>query len=360
LSDASCGSRTPSATWPARASSSGPSSLRRSTPYAIVSTSSRARARRRRASSPAEASHCQCRSSASSRSLIPSEVVATVCTTGGFQAADDSATMCFRSRTVAAVSGRSALFTTRTSAISSTPAFAAWIESPIPGTTTTTVESAAEAISTSACPTPTVSTRMTEKPAASRTRIAIGAVADRPPSWPLLAIDRMNTPESIACPCIRTRSPSSAPPENGDDGSTASTATCSPRARRAATSAFVVVDLPAPGAPVSPITRGAPGGRPAPLTSACSALARRLAAAASSLRIRRPRPSPFSIHEIARASALASLASTRSAREPMSVAGSPSPFSAVPSGAAPSPDRRLRTGPPRQGRHRGGEARRRG
>ena len=38
---------------------------------------------------------------------------------------------------------------------------AAWMESPMPGTTSTTVVSAAEAISTSAWPTPTVSTRMT-------------------------------------------------------------------------------------------------------------------------------------------------------------------------------------------------------
>ena len=59
------------------------------------------------------------------------------------------------------MSGRSALFTTSTSATSSTPAFAAWMESPMPGTTSTTVLSAAEAISTSAWPTPTVSTRMT-------------------------------------------------------------------------------------------------------------------------------------------------------------------------------------------------------
>ena len=35
----------------------------------------------------------------------------------------------------------------------------------------------------------------------------------------------MNTPGSVACSCIRTRSPSSAPPVNGDVGSTASTAT---------------------------------------------------------------------------------------------------------------------------------------
>jgi hypothetical protein len=88
-------------------------------------------------------------------------VVATVGTIGGFHSLWARATIARRSRRVALVSGRSALFTTSTSATSSTPAFAAWTESPMPGTTSTTVVSAAEAISTSAWPTPTVSTRMT-------------------------------------------------------------------------------------------------------------------------------------------------------------------------------------------------------
>ena len=51
---------------------------------------------------------------------------------------------------------------------------------------------------------------------------------------------------------MRTRSPRMAPPENGDDGSIASTATRSPSARTTSTSALVSVDLPAPGAPVTP------------------------------------------------------------------------------------------------------------
>ena len=59
----------------------------------------------------------------------------------------------------------------------------------------------------------------------------------------------MNTPSSVACCCMRMRSPSSAPPENGDEGSTASTPTRWPRARIAAMSAEVVVDLPTPGDP---------------------------------------------------------------------------------------------------------------
>src|SRR5262249_38299691 len=57
---------------------------------------------------------------------------------------------------------------------------------------------------------------------------------------------------------IRIRSPSSAPPENGEDGSTASTPTRLPCERSARTSAEVVVDLPTPGAPVSPTTWALP------------------------------------------------------------------------------------------------------
>ena len=57
---------------------------------------------------------------------------------------------------------------------------------------------------------------------------------------------------------MRTRSPSSAPPENGDDGSTARTPTRLQAFRNARTSAVVVVDLPTPGAPVSPSTCACP------------------------------------------------------------------------------------------------------
>ena len=51
-----------------------------------------------------------------------------------------------------------------------------------------------------------------------------GVASDRPPRWPRVAIERMNTPSSMAWSCMRTRSPRMAPPENGDDGSMASTA----------------------------------------------------------------------------------------------------------------------------------------
>ena len=64
-------------------------------------------------------------------------------------------------------------------------------------------------------------------PTASSTRTASGVASARPPRWPRVAIERMNTPGSVAWSCIRTRSPRIAPPVNGDDGSMASTATSS-------------------------------------------------------------------------------------------------------------------------------------
>jgi hypothetical protein len=54
------------------------------------------------------------------------------------------------------------------------------------------------------------------------------------------------------------RSPRSAPPRNGDDGSIDSTATWRSAARRWRTSAPISVDLPAPGGPVKPTTAAFP------------------------------------------------------------------------------------------------------
>ena len=64
------------------------------------------------------------------------------------------ASMVRRSRTTSWAPGRSHLFTTKMSAISRMPALAAWIESPMPGATITSVVSASDAISTSAWPDP--------------------------------------------------------------------------------------------------------------------------------------------------------------------------------------------------------------
>jgi hypothetical protein len=87
--------------------------------------------------------------------------VATASRTGGFQASSgssDNATICARSRAMRPAPGRSALFTTNTSATSSSPAFIACTESPPSGVHTTTTVSATSITASSDWPTPTVST----------------------------------------------------------------------------------------------------------------------------------------------------------------------------------------------------------
>ena len=119
--------------------------------------------------------------------------------------------------------------------------------------------SASRMTAISFCPTPTVSTSTSSNPMAENRSAAAGAAADSPPSSPRLDIERMNTPGSVLCSAIRTRSPSSAPPLNGLDGSTASTATRRPAARYRVTIAVVRVDLPTPGGPVMPVIVAARG-----------------------------------------------------------------------------------------------------
>ena len=123
---------------------------------------------------------------------------------------------------------RSALLMTNRSAISRIPALIAWMSSPSPGTVTTTTVSTVRTTSTSSWPTPTVSTSTQSNPAASSRSTASRVARARPPSAPRVAIERMNTPGSVAIPCMRMRSPSRAPPENGLDGSTQRMPTVSP------------------------------------------------------------------------------------------------------------------------------------
>ena len=127
---------------------------------------------------------------------------------------------------------RSALVTTSTSGISMIPDFRNCSASPEPGWTTTATVSAASATSVSDWPTPTVSMTTTSKACASACAAARVAGA-RPPSRSPAAIERMKTERSRGSVSIRARSPSSAPPERLEDGSTASTATERPRSRHA-------------------------------------------------------------------------------------------------------------------------------
>ena len=156
---------------------------------------------------------------------------------------------------VAAASARSLLLTAMTSATSSNPALMDCTSSPIPGASTSKIVSATSATATSLWPAPTVSIKITAKPAAAINAVASAVAAAIPPKRPRFAMLRMNTPLSPAKSYIRMRSPSNDPPVSGDEGSTAIMATVIPRARNACARAVVNVDLPAPGAPVMPTTR---------------------------------------------------------------------------------------------------------
>ena len=68
-----------------------------------------------------------------------------------------------------------------------------------------------------------------------------------------MPIERMKTPGSRKWSASRMRSPSSAPCENGLDGSTETTPTVRPSARTWRSSAPIRLDLPTPGGPVTPI-----------------------------------------------------------------------------------------------------------
>ena len=99
---------------------------------------------------------------------------------------------------------------------------------------------------------------------------------------------RMNTPGSAAWAFIRTRSPRTAPPENGLVGSTAITPTFMPPRRISAMRRSTSVLLPVPGAPVTPMqeraTRyagrsGQPSGGPRRPSSSTSEIALAIARA---------------------------------------------------------------------------------
>src|SRR5206468_275395 len=162
--------------------------------------------------------------------------------------------ICASSDCIRSAPSRSALLTTKMSAISRSPAFITCTASPASGTRTTTTVSASRMTSSSVCPTPTVSTSTLSTPNASRRRIMSRVARARPPWLPRVERLRMKTPGSRKCACMRMRSPSTAPPLNGLDGSTATMPMRRSAARRCAVRRSVSVDLPAPGGPVTPTT----------------------------------------------------------------------------------------------------------
>src|SRR3954454_19924070 len=97
----------------------------------------------------------------------------------------------------------------------------------------------------------------------------------------------MSTALSAGSKAIRARSPSSAPPERRDVGSTARTATEHPSERQERTSSESSEDFPAPGGPVTPTTwaGASPPSRPGATSARSAAASDRSAAARLSTRL---------------------------------------------------------------------------
>jgi len=89
-------------------------------------------------------------------------------------------------------------------------------------------------------------------------RTASEVALERPPRCPRVPMLLTNTSLSRLCSCIRIRSPRSAPPENGLDGSTQIIPTELFRALYSAVILVTSVLLPEPGGPVIPITLARP------------------------------------------------------------------------------------------------------
>ena len=193
------------------------------------------------------------------------------------------------SAAVCAASGRSPLLTARMSAISSVPALIAWTSSPSPGGQTTTRVSASATIAVSDWPVPTVSTITRSKPQASKQSTAARVARERPPSSPRAENERMKTFVCAAFAPMRMRSPSTAPPLIGLDGSMATTAIVWPCASQRPSSASTSVDLPLPGTPVMPTTQARPA-RPAIVPMRRARRGRRRRSASAGARARRARP----------------------------------------------------------------------
>ena len=132
------------------------------------------------------------------------------------------------------------------------PAFRNWSTSPEPGWTTTATVSATSATSVSDWPD---ADRLDHDHVERGGQGAGGGARRRGEAAEPVAGRGRADEHSRGRPgrtSIRARSPSSAPPERREVGSTASTATDRPRARHSATSRESSEDLPTPGGPVMP------------------------------------------------------------------------------------------------------------
>ena len=265
------------------------------------------------------------------------------------------------SRTVASAPSRSALLTTKhVGRPRGCPALAAWIAVAHAGR-----QQHQRGVGQRRPPRPRSAPRRRSRPARRRTprRRAPAAPAASPGSarrgargWPSSGCRRAGRARARR---IRTRSPSSAPPENGRgrvDREHADPQVAGAQAR--VTSAVVVVDLPTPGAPVTPTTHAEPAcGASAAITSRSSGEA----SSTSEISRATARGDPSRASRDQRGDVVTGRATLSHERDPLRVQSASRVLRIRPRRGrgrrARRPGRRRRTARPRRCRRRGARAR---
>ena len=110
----------------------------------------------------------------------------------------------------------------------------------------------------SLCPTPTVSTKIRSKPAASQRSIASRVFPATPPKVLREGLGRMKARLSKARRSMRVLSPRILPFERELLGSTAKTATFLPASKSLPPKTSIKLLFPTPGTPVTPIRKDCP------------------------------------------------------------------------------------------------------
>ena len=143
----------------------------------------------------------------------------------------------------------SALLTATMSAYSVIPLFIIWSSSPPTGGRTSTIQSTKLDTDVSFCPTPTVSINILSYPAALTNSTLLSIALFTPPKHFPEGEARTKASALLLRLGILVLSPSIAPPECTDDGSTANTATLCPSSISSFPSFSINEDFPAPGGP---------------------------------------------------------------------------------------------------------------
>ena len=145
------------------------------------------------------------------------------------------------------------LLMTMPSQISMMPRLIPCRSSPVPASWISRKKSTIEWQAVSLCPTPTVSTKILSKPAASHRMMVSRVLRATPPREPAVGLGRMKESGWTDNFSMRVLSPRIDPLERSDEGSMASTASRPPFSLSTwMPNSSMLVDLPAPGTPLMP------------------------------------------------------------------------------------------------------------